>query len=596
MPELTPEYLKREYDAAKRVREKHLTNFDDRIKVLAGEAGSYKDPSHAATVNHQGAYLAVMLPRLIQRNPRTAVSTRGRRDSMTVPGLTIDDQARMTKEAADIWVEYCDFAAEHELVGRDMLMEWGVTKFINGGHVGYTTARGNTAMMPTVERVPLYRFVMDPLCDDWRKTRWHGDVWAAELDDLIKYAEEQDEDEDDQGGWDIDAIKKLQPNSGSDELGDRDGTEHTDEDRKEVVCVDFWFRDHQPDDELGPEDGFNGCMVTLAISSSDHASIIRKPTPFFGPDYGPYELFGVYTRFKDPWPQSPLAMSACQEALLRDMVAQANKSSRQYRKVTLVPGGTQVKKAARLAAVGDDLIIEIAGLPSDAKPIEIEMGGITQQQILNIQHAQHQLDQVSGMDQAQQGEVTGDGTATEHAIAEGAAQTRIGYVVDQFHKGVRRNLERFMWYLWREERVRVPYTDGEGEIGFIAGGTDDAVDPIMLDLLAIDIEPMSMERVTEGVQKRRMLEAMNLLTQIIPLMRQFPEVDWIKLVGMIGDAMNLPDLGSMIDVNTLNQLVGVPANTGTAQGGGGLAPEPMRREVAGRSTGALAFPSAAGVA
>jgi hypothetical protein len=63
------------------------------------------------------------------------------------------------------------------------------------------------------------------------------------------------------------------------------------------------------------------------------------------------------------------------------------------------------------------------------------------------------------------------------------------------------------------------------------------------------------------------------------------------MIGMIGDAMNLPDLGSMIDVNMLNQLVGVPANVGTQQGGGALPPEQLAREVAGRQ-----FPSAAGVA
>lgn len=596
MIELTADNLVTEFKAAERDRDRYLEDFDHRIAALAGKAGSYRDPSQEATVNHQGAYLAVMLPRLIQRNPRTAVTTRGRRGSVSLPGVTIDKQARMTKDASDIWVEFCEFADEHSLVGRDMLMEWGVTKFINGEHPGFVTAKGEAATMPTVERVPLYRFVMDPHCDDWRKARWHGDVWEAELDDLKRFAESQEREEGDEGGWDTIAIGKLQPGSNLDALGDdeNEGPEQTE--RKRIVCVDMWWRDYQPDDELGTEDGFNGCMVTLALdSSTDKAQIIRKPTPYYGPTYGPYELFGVYTRYKTPWPQSPLAMSACQEALLRDMVAQANKSSRQYRKVVLVPAGTQAKKAARLASMGDDLIIEVPGMPGDAKPVEIELGGITQQEILNIQHAQHQLDQVSGMDQAQQGEVTGDGTATEHAIAEGAAQTRIGYVIDQFHKGIRRNLERFVWYLWHDDELRIPFTDEAGEIGYIAGGTDDGIDPIMLDLLAIDIEPMSMERVTEGVQKRRMLEAMNLLTQIIPLMRQFPEVDWLKLVGMIGDAMNLPDLASMIDVNLLNQLVGVPANTGTQQGGG-LPREQLAREVAGRETGALAFPSAAGVA
>ena len=69
------------------------------------------------------------------------------------------------------------------------------------------------------------------------------------------------------------------------------------------------------------------------------------------------------------------------------------------------------------------------------------------------------------------------------------------------------------------------------------------------DDLELDIEPYSMERTSEAVQQRRMQEAVLVATQIAPLIPQLPYVRWKKLLDLIGDTINVPDLSEMVDFN-----------------------------------------------
>jgi len=593
MIKLTAENLDTEYKSAKAKRDSHLEDFDHRIERLVGPGAHRVAPNDQSTVNRQGAYMAVTLPRLVQNNPRASINARRRGRSSGNSDHTLDQQAAATKIFLDAWVKSVDLASEHAKIGTDYLMYWGATLMTREKHPGMSTMRGADTYLPKLERIPLYRIFIDPLCDDWRKARYIGHVWNADIDDLKAFAEENEDE-----GWEKAAIKTLVASAGMDDLGDRNEEDNTD--REEVVCADFWFPEHQPDKELGPEEGFNGAIVTIAISSGNKKSIIiRKPRPYFGPPRGPYEIYGTYSEYKTPYPVSPLTLSTGQEELLRSMVGEANKGARSYRKVVLIPGGTKAKHAAELAAIGKDLIIEVPGMAQDAKPVEIELGGVTDQQLRNVAYAERQADLITGMDQAQQGEVTGVGTATEHAIAESSSQTRNGYVIDRFRDGVRKNMERAAWYSWYDDEIAIPVGPDEEdtqefEVPWIQGGSGD-LDPLAFDLLEIDIEAMSMERVTEELQKRRVMQAFEVMTQVIPLMRNFPEVNWRRMISMIGDALNLPDMGSLVDMDMLSQLTGVPSNTTPSASQGDVAGG-ERREVAGRMTGGAMSAVAGGVA
>lgn len=553
MLSLETDDLYQEIQSAVSFRKKHHADMNARI---ARYAKGHKDDEmlneDRSLINHQAAFLSVMLPKLIHNNPKSAVSG-GRSNTL---------KARYTKVFLDMWCKYVELRDELKLIARDYLLYWGAA---------YTTVeadpvlsaypyRDGDSYLPKTERIPFWDIIIDPACEDYRKGRFVGHIWHADKEDLLEYAKS---DKGKELGWEADEIEKLVAD-GASESDDSWRSEHTPE-RGEIACATIWVRDYLDDDDEAASNQFHGSLLVLAMDNNEGSRMIRKPKGYHGPKIGPYDLFGYHSIPKTPYPLSPTAMTTQQEQLLAEMSKEATDGAKSYRKIVLVPGGTGAKEAAELAAVGKNLVIEVPGMLSDAAPIEIELGGVTDQQLKNIAYAERQLSLLSGMDSAQQGEVNGDGTATEHAIADSAAKTRTGGIFDGFGDGVNRIMWRAAWYLWNDDRIAIPLSpdlsEGTDEIGmeWIEGGGSDA-DRVEFMLYSIDIEAMSMERTTEAVQQRRMMQAFEITVQIVPLMRQYPEWDWRRMLGMIGDALNLPDMGDLVDVEMLQQLVGVEVN------------------------------------
>jgi len=67
--------------------------------------------------------------------------------------------------------------------------------------------------------------------------------------------------------------------------------------------------------------------------------------------------------------------------------------------------------------------------------------------------------------------------------------------------------------------------------------------------LDLDIEAMSMERVSEQMVQRRALEVLQIIGNLSAAVIQAPHVKWKDVMSLVGDAMNIPNLGEMIDVN-----------------------------------------------
>lgn len=589
-----PDRLVEGITVAVKSRDCVLADLDERIESYhgIGYRPDQEEEQAGSSVNHQASLITLMISKLIYNNPTAMVSARRR--GVSAASLernagqpdSLEEAANSTKAFLDAWVKYVDMASSHVRVGVDYLMFWGATQFTVRRHPGMSRKRGKETSLPMLERIPPWRLILDPTVEDPCEGRFFGHVWFADKEDLIESAEAAAKSGDD--SWDIEGIKQLPEDSGLDALGREDvgGVN-----RKEVVCYDLWIPELQPDEELGPEDGFNGAIVSVAEGAGDDdgGTIIRKLRPYFGPPEGPYEVFGCFSVPKSVWPMSVLTMTWGQEQMLKDMVDECDRGAQEYRKVIFTPEGVAGEKGANL----DKVIIPVPGFPAEHAPITVELGGVTDQQLRNAAHAETRLQKLSGMDDVQAGEVKGDGTATEHAIADQVTQTRTGYVIDQFRKSVNRNLKRAAWALWHDEDIAMPVPgDHEFTMDFeepwILGGSGD-LSPEAFDMLQIDIEAMSMERTTEQIHQRRTMQMVDMIIKIAPVARQYPEWDWQKVLGIMGDALNLPDLGSMANFEMLGQLAGmqmfgaVPNQQG-GTGGVGAAPAGFggeRREVAG---------------
>ena len=207
----------------------------------------------------------------------------------------------------------------------------------------------------------------------------------------------------------------------------------------------------------------------------------------------------------------------------------------------------------------DNFVVPVEGLDRD-RVVPIELGGITNQQVSYIQMARERLDRNSGVHDAMRGNVTGAATATEVSIAESSGTVRLAYIKQQFQESVRGLLDTAGWYLYHDERVVFPLgSDAAEDLGlqepYYVGGEIPGQTGGSYDDLELEIDSYSMERTDETLQQRRAMEAFQVISSVAATMPQAPYVAWDALLSQIGDALNMPHLGELIDQNMLQGMV-----------------------------------------
>jgi hypothetical protein len=202
------------------------------------------------------------------------------------------------------------------------------------------------------------------------------------------------------------------------------------------------------------------------------------------------------------------------------------------------------------------------------------------------------------------GNVAGAGTATENAIAAEASTARMAFIKQQFTDAVTDMLRKVAWYMYHDDRIVFPVGDEiqnqnemaammqqtQGMMGAAMGGmqpqqmvgglpsvppkkdsapSEDVFEPrgepwyqggVTQEMsgysfkdLDLDIEPYSMERTSEQQQQRRMMELVQIVTQILPAAMQAP-VDLQAMMNAIGNMANVPELARIIDLKAARIL------------------------------------------
>ena len=574
--------LYKEIKYAMEERDAVIAGLNKMIARMHGPGYRAKAGTEETSVNLALSWLSIFLPRLIHNNPKTMVSAReaidGDQDSVVMA-------ARSLQAFLNSWVKTAKLNKKMRLCARDygfMFCCGMVTREKHPGDPSQDMAVDR--YVPEFQRIPVWRMIVDPECESLDEARYIGHVWYADHDDLKKFAE------DDPDEWNEEAINAMKPGR-VDPMSvgtEAEGEDSIEVDRNQVVCIDLWIPEMLSDDELGPEDGFHGTILTLGFDKDQNTTqFIREPAAYYGPPTGPYAMGGWMSVMKSPFPLGPIAAARGHEDLLRKMVNKANKACADYKRIVLVPTGTKTADAARKVVKSDEYIIEVPGLAQNVKPEVIEVGGITDQQIKNMAHLERQLELVTGMNATIQGNADGEGSATEEAIAESGMQVRQTGIVDPFHEYVGDILDKVAWYGFHDEDVEQDITEAiEGmppmNRPVFRGGAGD-LDPRIFDTWSIDIEPMSMPRSSDQMHQRRVLQMLQLVGQLVPLIRAYPEVDWESVLDKLGDALNMPDLGTIIDFQQSNQLFAMGLTQAPTSGSGtsaGLNPG-SRREVQG---------------
>ena len=540
--------LMREVEAAEDFRDQHLSEWRRLIERFHGPAFRAIDTHEDDPENFVHEYVALLLPRIVHDAPKIRVkSARPVTQSMT---------AGLLQVGINRWCKMTKVRNTLERIATDMLLGYGVGMVVNEPRKGYRDIDGGEPFLPRLYRISPDRFFMDPAATNVEDTRYMGHCWVIDRDDLLAQAERED-------GWDSEIINRVADNSGVDEVREGYSGKREIPDRQELVVYEVFVpevRDEdieEIDESLGAQ-MFSGTIYTMikgqsADGKKTDAGFARKPRPYYGPRTGPYTVFGVYTVPDDPYPLSPIMALVPQMDDVNHHLRSMRYSASAYKRLIAVD--SRNAKLAQDIRDKDDLYVVLADGIDPTQVVPIEIGGITQQQVQYSSMAQDRLDRVSGIHDAMRGNITGQPTATEVSVAESASGMRMAHLKRQFQECVNESMRNVAWFLFHDRKVMFPIGEdgvaivGEPEPLFSASamvGTFDDLD--------LDIEAMSMERVSDIVLQKRSMEMLQLVSSLAQQVVVSPHVKWRDVMSLVGDAMNIPNLGDLIDHARVMQM------------------------------------------
>lgn len=600
--DVTPKNLDTEWTEGAKRTELAVNSARKLIKEYAGRHHrSDREPDSPVPEPYHFTWIAQMTDRVVYDNPRYEISS-------GAAGQRSGDLKRL-KFAMDRIAEVTDVWWTYLLCWYDTAFSFGVIRVSLEPVPGFIGDElGRRPHLPRAFRVPPHLYAQDPRStNNPMEPLWAGHQSPVSIADLLA-------DPDVDKG----VVAQLSGGGGSDEnlevpadaRGARDGLN-----RKQIWVREIWVRDHAlPGYEDNPM--FNGTIFTIATSDDGKGTVgenyLRQPRPYFGPREGPYELFGIYHVPDEVFALSPLAAIEEQIKDHNAHVDAAAKSADGYKEfIGVDPSVPETKKILRKIRHGE--IATIPGL-ADGKVQQMSLGGAKDVQYKHIAFNRDNLRRSGGLDDAGMGLSPEEGTATGQATAAAARSDRIDFIAQMFRWHGARVARRQGWYAWHSEVVdvqlgpdaipvlapRPSYLPPENEAEMIAlergldveevrdrlrwepdlwlrrgarNGFPSITPGNSFDNAVIKFEAMSMERVSEPLLQKRKLEWLNIVAKVAPLIRQYPEVDWVTLLDQVGQSLNQKDAGDIINIELAHQLAGLSGLTpGSNPGTPGMAP------------------------
>lgn len=624
---LSTSQLLQEIRAAESIRDAHTTLVRQMLRKLTG---SYNRSRVDEIEEHQSEnaffeVLSVVLPRLIHDNPRVRVTTRRGGPAARV--------AKAMHIALNRWSVDVRLERILERVVTDMLFGWGIIKI---GQAENANLRGvripdwqAIPHYPHPERISPFDFFCDHGAKDRDQCRFMGHPIVEQYDELLARARLHKEDQ----GWNVEAVEALAPRSNFQEGRFGPGGELPY--RKEVRYYEvyipggdlseddaaFW---EEPEDFIPEDDGFHGIIRTVAVEGDlregtdsetprqDNriqfdpmedsggtdgepvARELRRARRFYGPRTGPYVTFGVYEVPDEVYPLAP--MQALQ-SIIEEMDAVERAVSRQiasYKR--FVAADSEI--GDRLQSAKNDHVVNIPGFDA-SKAQQYEVGGPSEAMIASRAYLRDVFERMAGIADVGLGQSQANRTATADSLADTASQVRFSLLQKSAVRGVTDLFWAAGWYVFYDDRVILPLGPeaagllelelGENEEAWYVGGHSKEAGYTYDDLEA-RLQPYTMERVDQATLARTLMQGATLVLDVAPMVPQMPWVQWKTWLERVGDALNMPDLSELLNVDVAMQFAGQGP-----QAGGPVAQPRMAGNAGGTwSRGRLRTPGAPG--
>lgn len=539
------------------------------------DAHEYEESDFA---NHAHNWLSIFLPLLASGNPRVRTKTERLGQAAAF--------AKAVQFAVNGNFHRTNVKRTIEQLATDYAFKYCVAMTTPMPVPGMREAE-DPPFRPVTKRLSLFDYIWDPEALQHSECRLQGHRVVRSREAMLEEAEEFPK-----RGWNVDEINRMADES---EREERRQVRHEDLNRGNVEFWEIWIPEVTLDsakDATGksfvpdPEMGFNGTVFTISRDGKDY---LREPRPFWGPRTGLYTFSSNLYVPDETVGLAPLVATREQAEEFNATLAAMNKAIRAYARGWAV--GSDASLAEKMKQFNDLSVFNVEALEDITKMfMEVEKGGITEQHLQHAEFLRYMLEQQSGMTEAQQGQVSGEGTATEASIAQMASGKRMGYMTEKFSSSMIGPIaEKEAWYLVADPRSKTalgieanqlfvdPQTGAPIEMPVMIGGPEHIH---MLEEMDIQIEPLSTRYTTELLEAERWSRYQASLANFAPMMPQVPWVDWAmfwtKEAEMVGD----PSLARIVDVQKammMGMLMTQGMLAGVGQPMGGSSPQPQPR-------------------
>lgn len=557
-----------EIDAAIKLRDKHIRPVQQLIRKYAGK--NYRDgwlTPQDTYENHAFEYITNMIPAWSYDNPACEVTTR-------VPGL-MDEVVEAIKLALNQWVKEVQISKTLRSVAVDTCFAWGVCAVTLENVPGHQD-EVPPPMWPAAHRILPTRFFIDPYATSLQDSRYMGHVWVRDKAELLAAVDE----ETGMPLFNAAALEEISPDEGMAALNARELRQDTLSGlylaRNMVVGYEVWDRN-------------TNMIYTLGYgrSTSKQGQFLRAPREFVGcPKHGPYHVFGIYSVPGQPYPLSPLQVTA---DLVDEIDAHAGqmKSQAASAKRLIITDTNQT--ADKITMSPDGTVITVPGF---SKAETLEFDGPAKANLEYSAMLLGRLDRQSGLSDLVRGNVTGDPTATEASLASTYANIRTRYAQSVFREAVSDVLENAAYIMYTNPRVAffmAIETPMGPQTAAYSGGQWPGQEIARFEHLQIKIDPYSMEWVNEGLRQAQMAEVFDRVVNVGMAAPQLMlnGLNVVELLNDLGETINVKNMGekylnpaltqqaAMMQVNAMM----APPPGGDGSGGGSGDKQPKKGNV-----------------
>lgn len=532
-----------EVEAAKVVLRSYLGDFSGDVKRMAGPA--YQDRAVTPDPeNHAFEFLALFNPQLVWGSPQFRITTSRFGEAQT--------RSRALQLALNRWVRLTRMRECNEAMASDFALRWAVARVGTKPYPG-TIDVDDPPRLPFLSRVSPHDGIWDPHARHPADAQFTGFRVRVARKALLKHAKANPQE-----GWDVRVLETKQAPSayGDEVLPAKAGTE-----RDEVDVWTLWFPTYALPGEPGEDEGFHGTLVTVVEGVDNTIGWSRKPRPFFGPRTGPLVWGGAYYMSDHFAPLSPIQATQQQADYLNDISRAVIRSVESYKRVFIT---SSAKLAQIIKDSPHDLVHHIDQQEVAKAVASLEIGGLTQQLMAAKEDARITLDRVSGIHDAQRGNVTGAGTATEVAAAQQWSAARSGFVAQKFKDMLSKIGATVAYYFDRDESVVIDlgeegqnaFADEMGPIdhAIFRGGLQRHESPEDFDAMDFSIEAFSVDQSTESqLMVRR--QAFDMVTQTLAAVApSAPHIPWDEWLRVQSELTQQPDLERLLDMGALRKV------------------------------------------